>query len=188
MTAAKLLLPAKTPDAIPVLCITAPNWAEASHALEPAEATAAETQGFKAQSGRCLPLTGRDGKLSRVLFGLGEKKSGDDAFLPGKLARLLPQGSYRLEGEVASFRLAALAWLLEAYVFARYKKPQGEAAALLCPQEEDRDHIIVQADAVWLARDLINTPACDMGPGELEQAAKDLAAKHKANMRTIIGK
>jgi leucyl aminopeptidase len=81
-----------------------------------------------------------------------------------------------------------LGWLLEAYVFARYKKPQGEAAALLCPQNEDRDHIIMQAEAVWLARDLINTPACDMGPGDLEQAARDLAARHKAKMRTIIGK
>ncbi|HEY7763885.1 MAG TPA: leucyl aminopeptidase family protein [Aestuariivirgaceae bacterium] len=188
MTAAKLLLPAKTPAAVPVLCIAAPNWAQTARALGPVEAMAAEAQGFKAQSGRFLLLIGKDGKPSRVLFGLGESKASNDVFLPGKLSRLLPRGAYRLEGDVADHRLAALGWLLEAYVFARYKKPQGEAAALLCPQNEDRDHIIMQAEAVWLARDLINTPACDMGPGDLEQAARDLAARHKAKMRTIIGK
>ena len=42
-------------------------------------------------------------------------------------------------------------------------------------------------EGVYLARDLINTPANDMGPAELEEAARTLAARHGASLRSIVG-
>jgi leucyl aminopeptidase len=187
MTPAKLLLPARTAGATPVLCITAANWSAALAALSLAEAASAKAQGFRAQAGRHLVLTGKDGAISRVLFGQGEKPEAEDPFAPGKLAKLLPQGAYRLEGDVRDLRLAALGWLLEAYSFDRYRQRSEEPAALVAPQVEMREDIIRQADAVFLARDLINTPAGDMGPAELEQAARGLARAQKAKLRTVSG-
>lgn len=95
MTPAKLLLPAKTAGAIPILCIASSNWPAASTALGPAEVASARAQGFNARAGRHVVLTGKDGAIARILFGLGDKPATEDPFAPGKLAKLLPQGAYR---------------------------------------------------------------------------------------------
>src|SRR5687767_4710064 len=187
MTPAKLLLPAKTAGATPVLCIPAAGWSAALAALSSAEAASARAQGFSAGAGRHLVLTGKDGAISRVLFGLGEKPADEDPFAPGKLAKLLPQGSYRLEGDIHNPRLAALGWLLEAYSFDRYRKKSDEPATLVASSAEMRADILRQADAVYLTRELINTPAADMGPAELEQVARDVTQAHKAKLRTVSG-
>src|SRR5262249_52464016 len=42
-------------------------------------------------------------------------------------------------------------------------------------------------DGVTLARDLINTPANDLGPAELEAAARTLAGRHGAEVRAVVG-
>jgi leucyl aminopeptidase len=187
MTPAKLLLPAETAGAIPILCIASSNWPAALAALAPAEAASAKAQGFEARAGRHVVITGKDGTLARVLFGLGDKPAEEDPFAPGKLARLLPPGAYRLEGDVQNPRLAALSWLLEAYSFDRYRKPSEEPAALVAPAVDLRQAIAREAEAVCLARDLINTPASDMGPAELEQAARELAAAHYAKIGAVSG-
>jgi leucyl aminopeptidase len=187
MTPAKLLLPAKTAGATPVLCIAAADCSAALAALSSAEAASARAQGFRARAGRHLVLTGKDGAISRVLFGLGEKPAAEDPFAPGKLAKLLPKGTYRLEGDVQNSRLAALGWLLEAYSFDRYRQKSDEPAALVAPSAEMRDDILRQAQAVYLTRELINTPAEDMGPAQLEQVARDMAQAHKARLRIVSG-
>jgi leucyl aminopeptidase len=186
MITASVLLPAAAKAAVPVLCIPAARWPEVSATLPTAELASAHAQGFAAEPGRVLILTGSDGKISRVLFGSGSKASADEAFLPGKLARTLPQGVYRLEGELAKPRLAALAWLLEAYSFDRYRKKAETPASLVCPAGLDRDELLAEADAVYLARDLINTPASDLGPAELAEAVNNLAHQLGAEARTIV--
>jgi leucyl aminopeptidase len=188
MTVAKLLLPEATPETISVMCIGAEKWPEKSRFLKPADAAAAHAQGFAAQAGRTLILTGRGGAVSRILFGLGPNSGSQDPFLAGKLARSLPPGAYRLEGELPKPRLAALAWLLEAYSFDRYRKRPEQPASLVHPEGADRQRLVMEAEAVFLARDLINTPASDMGPHELETAVKTIARAHHARTKTTIGK
>ena len=188
MTPEILLLPAETTGAIPILCIAAPNWPGASTALARAEAASAKAQGFTAKAGRHVVLTGADGAITRVLFGLGEKSADNDPFAPGKLTKLLPPGSYRLEGDVHDSRLAALGWLLEAYSFDRYRQKSDEPACLVAPAAEVRERILREANAVCLARDLINTPAIDMGPAELAEAARHLSLAHNAQFSTLSGK
>jgi leucyl aminopeptidase len=188
MTPAKLLLPAKTAGAIPILSIASSNGPAASTALGPAEVASARAQGFNARAGRHVVLTGKDGAIARILFGLGDKPATEDPFAPGKLAKLLPQGAYRLEGDVQDPRLAALGWLLEAYSFNRYRQRSEEPASLLAPAAHLREGIVREADAVYLARDLINTPASDMGPAELEQAARRLGLAHEAKFSAVTGK
>ena len=108
------------------------------------------------------------------MLGLGKS---EDALALAAFAEQLPDGVYRL-GEVPDFcggAHAALAWLLGLYAFDRYKKPKKRNPKLVLPDGVDGEEISRIADGVMLARDLINTPANDMGPAELAEAARQLA-------------
>jgi len=79
-------------------------------------------------------------------------------------------------------------WALGAYRFDRYKKAGPKTPArLVWPEAADRDRVLALAEGTCLARDLINTPADDMGPSELEAAARDLAKRFGGEARSIVG-
>jgi leucyl aminopeptidase len=105
------------------------------------------------------------------------------------VASRLPAGTYRLEGPVEpDAETAALGWRLAGYRFSRYRKGNGKAGAELdWPAGCDRDAVLRQERAIVLARDLINTPAEDMGPPDLAAAARALAKAHKARVKVVEG-
>jgi leucyl aminopeptidase len=144
-----------------------------------------DANGFKAQPGRVLLLPGDSGALKQVLAG---QPADADPFAISKLSRSLPEGIYRLEGDVHDAALAALGWCLEAYGFHDYGKPQQAVAKLVCPAGVDHAAILSAARASYLVRDLVNTPASDMGPDELEAAARSLARSHKAKLSVTSGR
>src|SRR6185436_15364563 len=147
----------------------------------------AQAAGFEPKAGRHLLLPGTKG-LSGVLFGLEPAdKSVKDLFLPGRLAGLLPDGVYRFANAAHDQRLAALAFALGAYRFGRYRKTEDKAVRLALPDGVDGADLSRIAEAVTLARDLINTPANDLGPAELEEAVRTLAMRHGADVRSTIG-
>jgi hypothetical protein len=81
-----------------------------------------------------------------------------------------------------------VAWGLGAYRFRRYKSGDGEEVAQLkVPRGVDHARALSVTEGVWLGRDLINTPASDLGPQELEDAARQLAKKHGASVSSIVG-
>ena len=82
---------------------------------------------------------------------------------------------------------AALAWLLGTYVFDRYKKREARSLKLVLPPGVDGGEITRIAEAVFLGRDLINTPPNDMGPEELAAAARTLAKDHGAKFSVVTG-
>ena len=128
------------------------------------------------------------GKLASVLFGLED--AGDaakDLFRPGALAGLLPAGTYRFANAPHDARLAALAFALGCYQFARYRKAQGRDLRLVLPDGVDGEDLTRIVEGVTLARDLINTPSNDMGPAELEEAARTLAKQHGAKLQVTSG-
>src|SRR5262249_51113949 len=84
-------------------------------------------------------------------------------------------------------RLAALAFALGPYRSARYRTAEAKAIRLEVPDGVDGADLSRIAEGVTLARDLINTPANDLGPAELEEAARALAARHGASARAIVG-
>ncbi len=146
-----------------------------------------KASGFKAKPQEiCLVPRGRG--IARVLVGIGED-DGHWAFagLPSKL----PPGTYRLDaaapGAESYAAPLALGWALGSYEFSRYKKPGGGFASLVWPEGADREAVTRAAEAVFLVRDLINTPALDMGPAELAAAARELARKHKAKVSVVTG-
>jgi len=174
-------------QSVPIWFVTPANDADVRARLDPAARTFAAAAGFEPQAGRHLLLPGSD-KLSGVLFALEPAdKRPKDLFLPGRLAQALPPGTYRFANEAHDQRLAALAFVLGQYRFGRYRKNDDKAIRLELPQRLDGDDLTRIVEGVTLARDLINTPANDLGPAELEEAAHALAARHGAAFRAIVG-
>ena len=175
-----------TAAAIPIWFVTAANYAELRERLEPGARAYADAAGFEPKPGQCLLLPAADG-LGAVLFGLEGAAEPKNLFLPGRLPERLPGGVYRFANEPHDTRLAALAFALGTYRFARYRKAERPQAQLDLPQGIDRDELEYTVEAVTLARDLINTPANDMGPAELEQAVRAMGGRHGADVGAIVG-
>jgi leucyl aminopeptidase len=175
-----------TADAVPIWFVTAATYAEVRGQLDAEARAFADAAGFEPKAGRHLLLPGKGG-LGGVLFGIEAADDVKDLFLPGRLPQLLPDGVYRFANAPHDARLAALAVALGAYSFTRYRKANGHQVKLALPQSLDRGELWHIAEAVTLARDLINTPANDMGPADLEMAARQLAADHGAEIRAIVG-
>ena len=135
----------------------------------------AESREIRAEGRAIAAPAGRQTVRFRgVLFGIEPAdKPGKDRFLPGRLPGLLPAGTYRFANAPHDTRLAALAFALGSYKFTRYRKAEPNGAQLAIPDGVDGADLSRIAEGVALARDLINTPANDMGPAELEQAARD---------------
>jgi leucyl aminopeptidase len=175
-----------TADAVPIWFVTAATYADVRARLDASARAFADAAGFEPKAGRHLLLPGQGG-LGGVLFGIEATDEVKDLFLPGRLPQLLPDGVYRFANEPHDARLAALAVALGSYRFTRYRKSDGHQVKLELSQSLDRDELEHVAEAVMLARDLINTPANDMGPADLEAAARKLAASHSAEIRAIVG-
>ena len=145
-----------------------------------------QSTGFKAEANAVSLIAGEDGALARVLVGV------DDPFAAfGTLASWLPAGSYRIDAKLPARQAnaACLGWELASYKFARYKSGEKPPAppSLVWPDAADRKRVGAAAEATVLVRDLINTPAEDMGPSQLAAAAQRLARQHKAACKVIVG-
>ncbi len=169
------------------------NWA--AKLTEP-HRTWLKAHKFTGEAKSRVMLPAADGALSGVAFGVGKgpaEPCGPAELLVGSLGSSLPAGNWSFATPPASPELAAIAWGLGAYKFRRYKTngtahgTNPELAALAIPTGVNLDRVRAIVDGVWLGRDLINTPANDMGPDELEAAARALATLHSATATTTIG-
>ena len=130
-----------------------------------------------------------DGRLGRVLVGIGGRRGGDVGRRRTARVRCRPApiGSTRCPRAADPSRIA-LGWALGTYSFDLYRKKKKEGAArLVWPKGADRGLVERLAGAVCLARDLINTPASDLGPAELAEAATQVAESMGARHRVIAG-
>jgi leucyl aminopeptidase len=177
---------AGTATAVPIWFVTAANYNDVRQSIGAAASAFADAAGFEAKAGRHLFLPG-NGALGGVLFGIEGADETADSFLPGRLPQHLPDGVYRFANEPHDARLAALAFALGCYRFTRYRKAEARSIKLDLPQSLAREELEHIVEGVTLARDLINTPANDMGPAQLEQAARKLAARHTATITAIVG-
>jgi leucyl aminopeptidase len=177
---------AGTARANPIWFVTTANYPELRDRLDADACGFADAVGFEPKAGRHLLLPGKNG-LAGVLFGLEGAGEARDLFLPGRLPQQLPDGIYRFANQPHDERLAALAFALGAYSFTRYHKSEAREVKLDLPQSIDRADLWRAVEAVTLARDLINTPANDMGPADLDEATRALAARHGADVRSLVG-
>jgi leucyl aminopeptidase len=125
--------------------------------------------------------------LAAVLFGVGD---GVDASLVRGLPGKLPPGDYRLDGAPAAWDATRVAvqFALGAYLFDRYKaKPEHGRVRLAAPAGADLAEVRRITHASALARDMINTPANDMGPRQIETIAREIAERHGAQDSVVAG-
>ena len=104
-----------------------------------------------------------------------------------KLGEALPEGGYRLaEGDPG---IAAFGWLVGQHRFARYKKPKDPAGPriLLTRDAAEIEATVRLAEATALVRDLVDTAPADMGPAELEAAARDVAKAFGGQVEVTAG-
>ncbi len=177
-------------SAVPIWFVTAQTYADIRKQIGAEACAFADAAGFEPKAGRHLLLPGKGGLagvLGGVLFGLEGVSEPKDLFLPGRLPQHVPDGVYRFANEPHDVRLAALAFALGLYRFTRYRKAEARKISLDLPQSLDREDLARIVEGVTLARDLINTPANDMGPAQLEDGARKLAARHGARINAIVG-
>ena len=198
---------AKSAKAIPITPVLS-NGLKAWLAKQPARLKAwVPAGGFEASAGSVSLVTGKDGGLERVLLGLGKTggktasaaKSMNDlaggAPAEGMLWRYaglparLPAGSYVIDATLPAREatMAALGWALGSYRYSRYKPAKPYGAKLVWPDKADRAYVERAADAHALVRDMVTTPASDMGPEELAAAARAVAKETGAKIRIVLG-
>ena len=161
-----------------------PSWLTSR---PPAVRSWVKSNGFEGKCGQHLLVPGSGGAPSLALCGMAASPAfWDFAALPSSL----PRGTYRLEGslEAGLATKVAFGWALGGYAFTRYGKGKdGTCARLVWPLGADRSGILRTYGAVALVRDLINTPAADLGPAELAAVARRVARAGGARCRVIVG-
>ncbi|MGL4443138.1 MAG: leucyl aminopeptidase family protein, partial [Alsobacter sp.] len=177
-----VLVPPSDPAAsaaVPVLFVTPPAWRDVAGALGDAAVAFAAAQGFDASSGQSVALPDPQGRIVAVLFGadVPTPRRPADPFHASRIVQALPAGLYRLEALPGDAHLAALAVVLGSYRYSRYRDRPAKPVRIVVPDGVDGEAVTRQADAVALGRDLINTPAGDLGPAELENHARAFAAR-----------
>ncbi len=149
--------------------------------------------GFRGKARRTALVPNADGSLAGAVLGTGDGQAGDPCgpseLLLGLLPKTLPDGDYRLataDGEAAEN--AAIAWGLGSYQFRRYRgNGEDYGPRLVLPEDTNKARIKAIVEGIWFGRNLINTPASDMGPDDLEAAARMLAERHGAWLKVTTG-
>jgi leucyl aminopeptidase len=148
----------------------------------------AEANRFSGEAGETLLVPSADGGIAGVLFGTGDPKSPSDALAAGALAGALPPGEWEFASQPPNAELALSAILFGDYRFERYLgKPRNGRVLIKMPAGIALEAVTRAAKAVASTRDLINTPASDMGPPELEAAVAVFAKSAKAKLMVIRG-
>ena len=150
--------------------------------------TWAKAQGWTGQLGKALVVTDT-GKPIFAAIGMGvEQERHKKRFGAVSAIASLPSAVFNLlEDNIQTANEFALGFALSKYRYTRYASQAAHAAELICPVGVDKANINAIISGEFLTRDLINTPANDMGPSELEEEVRKLAKKHKATISVITG-
>jgi leucyl aminopeptidase len=182
-------------SALPLHCVSEPEFAAWRDAQAAPVRAWLEATAFQPERGRWALLPDAGGNATGVVVGLGRQPPADMPgwfWLAAGLSDRLPSGSYALAAEPPE-RIAlamTLGWTYGGYRFQRYRNG-GPAPVrrphLVPPASVDTHYVAAATSAAAWARDLVNTPSNDMGPAELEQEARALAARAAGAIRVIEG-
>lgn len=178
-----------TPDAIPLKLVHSDDVKSLLSGLPDATATWLRAVGFDGSVGAQAVVADASGAIRAAYIGLGTAAQTRARFTAAAGAAKLPAGTYKIETSLTGPALneAALGLLLTGYRFDRYKAGAATRQAFIAPAGVDAARTEALANGECLTRDLINTPASDMGPQQLEDAARRLADAHGASCSVITG-
>ena len=198
---APLIQPDRGQDAIDIHLIASETFENWSKSLSSAQRASLAAQKFTGSAGTLAIVSGAlenekaqngktDGDAWFAVAGVKDPQALASYSL-STLAKQLPEGSYRIAGETDPDGLtkAFFGWQSAQYTFTRYSKPETPTGprVLLTKKAGQIDAAIAEANAVRLVRDLVNTPAEDMGPAALEAEAERLAEAYKAQLEVTRG-
>lgn len=147
------------------------EWARANH--------------FTGQCGQTLVVPNQNGHIAKVLFGIGK---GNDPFITGKLAKILPEGDWHFENLPDDAFNHFLGLGLGSYKFCRYLKSENNKdLKFTVSADTDVKELKRMIDTTFLVRDLINTPTNDMEPDTIEAVVRELGQTYGAKVETICG-
>ena len=172
--------------ALPLLATDAKRVQKLLASLPASARRWAEAHGFDGGADTHCVLPDGEGGISSVLVGVGDA---DDPWALAALPMKLPRGRYVLgKGAVAiAPERAAFGWDLGGYQFTRYRKGRGAPAELQVEASPAVREALEMAQAVRLVRDLVNTPAEDMGPEQLSYAVREQAELFGARFTEVVG-
>jgi leucyl aminopeptidase len=184
---ASLLLPDRGQTARPIHLVDKDGFADWAKKRPAEDRALLEAQRFDAKAPSVFVILprGADFEVAAAV-----KSAGDlSPWCLAALAEKLPGGTYKLAaGEPGR---AALGWLLAQHRFDAYRSKKEEIEqgprVLLTGEPARIDETVRLADATALVRDLVNTPAADMGPAELEQAAAELTRRSGGHLKVTSG-
>jgi leucyl aminopeptidase len=171
-------------DAIVLHALEREAWLRLLPSLPGTVKAFARSQRFDAAPLTVLPVAGISGVIAS--YYVGAPPDGADAFALGSIVSRLPQGHYRFSKPQSD--LTSLGWCLEQYRYDPFRPTKKPISTLALPDRRVSEHVVRQANAAFLVRDLVNTPANIMGPDALEAAALRLARKYKASVKCISGR
>ncbi|MDG5749972.1 leucyl aminopeptidase family protein [Qipengyuania sp. XHP0211] len=179
-----LIQPDRGQDAIAIHLVNKDGFADWAKSLSAGQRAALEAQKFDGSGYQVGIIPDGDS-----WFAVGGVANPDElsSWCMAKLAEALPEGTYRrASGEPGP---ALHGWQTAQYTFEKYKKPEKPVGprVLLTKNAGKIDAAIAEAKAVCLVRDLVNTPAEDMGPAALEEACETLAKTHSAKFSVTRG-
>jgi leucyl aminopeptidase len=145
-----------------------------------------QATGFSGAPDTHVLVPAADGTLAEVWAGV---RGAAHPWALAALPKALPPGRYRLadNGLAVDAEAAALSWELGGYAFDLYKPGARNLPVLMLPPGSDAQRGLLQAHAMASTRDLVNTPAEHMGPAELAEAVRLVAAQHGARFRQTVG-
>lgn len=175
-------------DAVPVHVVDAEGYADLLTGLPAAGAAFLAASGYKPKPGRIGLVPDATGAIAAVLLGAAPRdEQHPDRLRAGRLATGLPAGTYRFAGPLDDPSLETLAFVMGSYRFDRYRQSDDPGVRLVVPDGADRVAIERIAGGVFIARDLVNTPASDLHPAALADAALEVARVNGAEARVIVG-
>ncbi len=142
--------------------------------------------GFSCDAGTHALVPASNGSIAMAVAGIPTEP---DIWSIAQLPHTLPKHAYKIESHLSNEQATqlSLGWALGCYTFTRYKKNEKELASLVLPKGADKQYVFAMSEAIFLARDLINTPAGDMLPTQLSEACVAVAKQYKAKVSVLAG-
>jgi len=177
------LLPAAASSA-PIYLFSVSSW-DPENDLPSGLKALAKAQNFSGKTGQTVLSASEAGDVSGVLFGVGD---GTDTLALSALSARLPAGVYTIAVD-AGYPVAhlAAAWADGTYRFDRYLSDKANPPQLVVGTDAKGEAAIREAVAIDRLRNLVNTPAEDMGPPEIQGTMSELAERYGAGLQTVIG-
>lgn len=180
---ANIFYQTSTQTGAPLIFISKPDCVERLAQLSLSDRNCLSNQQFAGEIGNVAVLYDNTGLVDKVYIGLGDGV-GREALAIASVVNRLPEGQYLASAHLD--KKALLAWSLAQYSFDKYKAPKS-SPRILSIDKAVSPAVLDDANAIFLVRDLINTPANDMGPEEMASVVANIANQAGAEFKQWIG-